>query len=91
MGGGTIVLSPFLSRPSQACTDARAANRPDADEICQNDHGSGHGSGGHGSWNGPSASGSSSTEETHGTTGSKTTVERGGFGSTGFHFFHFGG
>ncbi len=94
MGGGIMILSPFLSRPSQACADARAAHQPDAEEICRDDHGGGHGGGWHGSWSGASQSSSSGTDATHtsaGSTSSSTSVERGGFGSTGFHFFHFGG
>jgi hypothetical protein len=85
MGGGTMILSPFLSRPSQACNDARAAHQPDADEICEPSH-----SGSHGSWHGSwfSGSGSSGTNSTHAaasTTASSTSVARGGFGGTGAH------
>ena len=94
MGGGTLVTLPFLARPSQACIDARAAHRPDAEEVCHTSHGSG---GGHGGWWGTSTDHSTGTTTT-GTTKAGTTtsassasVERGGFGSTGFHFFSFGG
>ena len=95
MGGGTLVTLPFLARPSQACIDARAAHRPDAEEVCHTSHGSG--GGGHGGWWGGSTDRSTGTTTTGtpktGTTtpASSASVERGGFGSTGFHFFSFGG
>ena len=84
MGGGMVVLSPLLSRPSQACIDARQAQRPDADQICRT---SGHG-GGHGFWSGGSGN---RTQQTTTTTSGTASVERGGFGGTGFHVFGFGG
>ena len=85
MGGGLVILSPFLAQPSKACADARAAQRPDADEICDTSHG-----GSHGSWSGGSGGRASASDATHASAGAAS-VERGGFGATGFHFFSFGG
>jgi hypothetical protein len=58
--------------PIERCRNARAENRPDADAVCGYS-GGGHGSGGGGGF--------------HDTSGSHASVERGGFGSSGFHMF----
>ena len=82
-GAGTVMLSPLLQRQSQACRDARAAQDPDADELCRISHGS---SGGHVS----NTTSSTTFRDTTGTgvhagssSTASTSVSRGGFGGAG--------
>lgn len=83
MGGGTLIELPLLAWLSRDCTNARAAQRPDADEICRATVSHWRGSW-HSLWSGGSSSRSA------GMTASNASVERGGFGATGFHFFSMG-
>jgi hypothetical protein len=73
MGGGAAVGAAAL-HDHRACTDARAAHRSDADQICAGSHGtSAVGSHGGGFYGGGTS------------TAAATTVARGGFGAAGAH------
>ena len=81
MGGGSVaMLSPLLPGTSQACREARAAQRPDAEQVCRSGSGGSHATtgGSHGGYYGRTGS-------TPGATAAAASVARGGFGGAGAH------
>jgi hypothetical protein len=96
LGGATMLGGGSGNRDRQrACQDARATNRPDAEQICASAQSSSTRSGGGGSWflgrtgtttTGPSLAGASGFRGD-----SSGTSSRGGFGSTSRGFTSSGG